>query len=412
MIKTGIYGILRIVLLEGGSNPAWGYIILIAALVSGVYGVMNAIAQHDLKKLLAYHSIENIGIIGMGIGLGMIGLSRGRDAVALFGFLGALLHVFNHFTFKTLLFFGAGNIYTKIHTREIDRMGGLARIMPATSALFLVGSLAICGLPLFNGFISEFAVYLGLARGFSGSGAAARVALMSGLAGLAFIGVMAVLCFTKVFGIGFLGSPRRPYSGAPREVSAILLAPMGVLAGLIFMVGLLTPLVLPLLGPLARSFVPGGAAGEWAAMEALFGRISPVLAGLAGLILFFLVLRRLLLGRKPVRVFKTWDCGYQAQSPRFQYTASSFAAPFLKLIAPLVPSRQRLHPPEGLFPERASFESHGVDIIDERLVRPLVGGVRRFLGLFTWIQSGRLQNYMLYGIIFLIVLIIWILGIK
>ncbi len=208
MIKTGIYGILRILLLGGGTNPVLGYVVFFVALVTGVFGVMNAIAQHDLKKLLAYHSIENIGIIGLGIGLGMIGLSLRNDAIALFGFFGALLHVFNHFTFKSLLFYGAGVVYVKTHTRNIEQLGGLARFLPITSGLFLIGSAAICGLPLFSGFISEFGLFSGLIRGLTVGGAAPRAAVMLGLAGLAFIGAMAVLCFTKVFGVCFLGSPR------------------------------------------------------------------------------------------------------------------------------------------------------------------------------------------------------------
>jgi formate hydrogenlyase subunit 3/multisubunit Na+/H+ antiporter MnhD subunit len=412
MIKTGIYGILRILLLGGGTNPALAYVVLIVALCSGLFGVMNAIAQHDLKKLLAYHSIENIGIIGLGIGLGMLGLALRQDGIAVFGFFGALLHVFNHFTFKSLLFYGTGVVYSKTQTRNVDLLGGLARSLPVTSVLFLIGSLAICGLPLFNGFISEFALYSGLVRGISVGGAVPRVAVLVGMAGLAFIGVMAVLCFTKVFGVAFLGAARVPRREPLTEGSVTLLAPMIVLTGFILLIGLFAPVVIPLFSRPVLRFVPGGAAAEWTALVDLFRRISPILIGFAGLILFFVAVRRLLLRGKPVAVFKTWDCGYQDESPRFQYTASSFAAPFLRLIAPIVPMKQRLIPPDGLFPETASYESHSQDIVESGLIRPLLGAVRRFLGLFTWIQTGQTQNYILYGLIFLVVLIIWIIGVR
>ncbi|MCX6561253.1 MAG: proton-conducting transporter membrane subunit [Candidatus Aminicenantes bacterium] len=411
MIKTGIYGILRILLLGGGRSLVLGYIVLAVGIVSGIYGVMNAIAQHDLKRLLAYHSIENIGLIGLGIGMGMIGLAAGQEGIAVLGFFGAVLHTFNHFTFKSLLFYGAGVVYLKTHTRDIDRLGGLVRVVPVTSALFLVGSLAICGLPLFSGFISEFALYSGLIRGLA-SGPFPRFAALAGLAGLAFIGVMAVLCFSKVFGIVFLGSPRSARAETPGEGSGWLVTPMAVLAVLIVFVGMLAPLVIPLLGPVVRPIAAGGADGEWLRLVDLFRRIAPALAVFGGLIVFFIALRRLLIGTKPVAVFKTWDCGYQAESPRFQYTAGSFAAPFLRLIAPLVPTHQHIAPPEGLFPAGAEYRSHPLDLVEIRLIRPLVGVIRRFLKLFTWIQTGQTQNYILYGLIFLIVLIIWIIGVR
>jgi hydrogenase-4 component B len=412
MIKTGIYGILRILLLGGVPHPALAYGVLIIGIASGLFGVMNAIAQHDLKKLLAYHSIENIGIIGIGIGLGMLGLAAHQDAVALLGFFAAILHVFNHFTFKSLLFYGAGVVYAKTHTRDIDRLGGLVRLLPLTSILFLVGSLAICGLPLFSGFISEFALFSGLTRGLGMGDAAMSAAVLAGLAGLAFIGVMAVLCFTKVFGIVFLGSPRSPHPRPVTEGSVFFLAPMAALTALILLVGLAAPLVLPWLGPVARAFVPGGAAAGWADLTALFRGLSPALALLAGLIAAAQAVRSLLLRRKPMAAFKTWDCGYQAGSPRFQYTASSFAAPFLRLITPLVPHETRLEMPDGLFPGAASFKSHGIDLVDRLLIHPITTLIRRFLGLFTWIQSGRTQNYILYGLVFLVALIIFILGVR
>jgi len=409
MIKTGIYGILRILLLGGVPNVFLAYFVFGVSLVTGIFGVMNAIVQHDLKKLLAYHSIENIGIIGIGIGLGMLGMVYRQEGLALCGLLGGLLHVFNHFTFKSLLFYGAGVVYTKTHTREIDKLGGLIHYLPVTATLFLVGSLAISGLPLFSGFISEFAIYTGLVRGLAAGSAILRIAIGCGLAGLAFIGVMAVLCFTKVFSVCFLGSPRAPRPERLSEGSAALLIPMAALSVFIILIGLYPLLALPFLKNTVTQFIPGSTAAAWDNLMALFGRLSLATAALGGLIVFFLSLRQLLLRGRPVQIFKTWDCGYQVESSRMSYTASSFAAPFLQLIAPFVPGHLKVRPPQGLFPREASYESHHDDFVAYYLIDPLNGLVRRFLGLFTWMQSGRTQQYILYGLAFLVMLIAWII---
>lgn len=409
MIKTGIYGILRILSISGVPNVFLAYIVFGVSLVTGIFGVMNAIVQHDLKKLLAYHSIENIGIIGIGIGLGMLGMAYGQDGVALCGLLGGLLHVFNHFTFKSLLFYGAGVVYAKTHTREIEKLGGLIHYLPVTAGLFLIGSLAISGLPLFSGFISEFAIYTGLIRSLAPGSAIFHIAVGCGLTGLAFIGVMAVLCFTKVFSISFLGMPRVPHREKLSEGSVLLLAPMVALGIFIVFIGLFPLLVLPLLKNVVAQFVPGIVATEWEQVMSLFRRLSLAMAVLGGLIIFFLALRRLLLTGKSVQIFKTWDCGYQVESSRMSYTASSFAAPFQQLIAPFVPQHLKVRRPRGLFPQEARYESHHADFIAYYLVDRLNSYLRRFLGLFTWMQTGRTQQYILYGLVFLVMLLVWII---
>ncbi len=410
MIKTGIYGILRILLIGGVPHLLLAYLVFGLSLLTGIFGVINAIAQHDLKKLLAYHSIENIGIIGSGLGLGMLGLAYGQNTIALFGFLGGLLHVLNHFIFKSLLFYGAGVIYLKTHTREIDRLGGLIHELPVTAVLFLIGSLAISGLPVFNGFISEFAIFAGLARSLTLGSVSLNVAILCGLAGLAFIGALALLCFTKVFSICFLGTPRVPHPEPLTEAAFSMVAPMLVLTVMILGIGLFAPLVLPLLTHVLGQFVPGLGGAEFAGLLALYRRLSLAIAALGGFSLFFLGLRWFLLRGKAVTRFKTWDCGYQEGSSRFSYTASSFAAPFMQLVALVVPQELHVQPPQGLFPREAHYASHSHDLLEIMLIRPVNAFLGRFLGLFTWIQSGRTQQYILYGLIFLVLLIIWIMG--
>jgi formate hydrogenlyase subunit 3/multisubunit Na+/H+ antiporter MnhD subunit len=199
IIKIGIYGILRMVLLIKSDYTIMGYIILVISVISGVYGVMLAILQHNLKKLLAYHSIENIGIIGIGIGIGCIGMGSGNQIMVVLGFGGALLHTLNHSLFKSLLFYGAGNVYQSTHHIMIDQLGGLVKRMPHTAFLFLIASLAICGLPPFNGFISEFFIYSGMFKGMKGTELGGLFILVFSVLGLTLIGGLALLCFTKAF---------------------------------------------------------------------------------------------------------------------------------------------------------------------------------------------------------------------
>ena len=236
MIKTGIYGILRIYALLDWHTPAFGTIVLVAGMVSGILGVVYALGQHDLKRLLAYHSVENIGIILIGIGIGMIGVAAGKPVMAVFGFAGGLLHVLNHALFKSLLFMGAGMVLHKTGTRSIDLLGGLVKKMKITGVTFLIGSLAISGLPPFNGFVSEFLIYVG---GFNGVvlGNADFVLSLLAIISLAIIGGLALACFTKVVGVVFQGEPRSAAARDVDEKGITMLVPMLVLAAACIVIG-------------------------------------------------------------------------------------------------------------------------------------------------------------------------------
>ncbi|MCX6150646.1 MAG: proton-conducting transporter membrane subunit [Ignavibacteriales bacterium] len=410
MIKTGIYGILRILLLVGVPDSRLAFAVLFLSIITGILGVMNAIAQHDLKKLLAYHSIENIGIIGMGIGIGMVGLAYNQPTIAFLGFLGGILHVFNHFVFKSLLFYGVGVVYLKAGTRNTEKLGGLIKFIPITASLFLLGSIAISGLPLFNGFISEFALYLGMAKGFSINNLALNIAVLIGMSGLALIGAMAVLCFTKVVGICFLGLPRKVYDERVSEKSFSFLMPMITLSLFILFIGLLPGFVLPTLYQVLKQFIPADFNLEFANIINIYNWLSQALFLLGGMILFFLLLRFLLLRKRQVTVFKTWDCGYQAESSRLQYTSSSFASPFLELIAEFVPRQIKVETQKNYFPAEAHLETTHHDFTEKSFIQPILKIIRQSLNSFAWIQSGQMQQYILYGLIFLILILIWIIG--
>ena len=246
MLKIGIYGLVRMFMLLPGCSPFWAWFILILGLVSGLLGVVLAIAQHDIKRLLAYHSVENIGIILMGLGMALLGRVYNREEWVVLGMAGCLLHVWNHAIFKSLLFFGAGSVLHATGTRQLDRLGGLAKKMPITAGAFLLGAIAICGLPPLNGFISEFFIYIGFFSSAVSAKSLSSIALL-GAPVLAMIGALAVSCFVKVYGAVFLGSPRSSCAVRARESSLAMLIPMGVLSLLCVIIGLCPFLTIPVL---------------------------------------------------------------------------------------------------------------------------------------------------------------------
>jgi len=343
LIKMGIYGLVRVCSFYEHPPIAWGAALLVLGVLSGVFGVAFAIGQHDLKRLLAYHSVENIGIITMGLGLAVLGRAAGAPEIAALGLAGALLHVWNHGLFKALLFLSAGSIVHATGTREIDRLGGLAKRMPRTALAFLVGAVAICGLPPLNGFVSEFLVYLGLLRAVGGE----RIWLWGalGASALALIGALAVACFVKVFGAAFLGQARSDRVSRAHESGLAMTAPMGVLAASCALIGLLPVAVRPVLDQAFVSWAPEMALARAPLAAAPLGLLSIAGASLLALLVAgSLALARLTRQARAVRAV-TWDCGYAAPSARMQYTSSSFAESLVGLFAwalrPRVHARQR-----------------------------------------------------------------------
>ncbi len=331
MIKTGIYGLVRVFGFLGPPPMWWGFTLLAVGAVSGILGVLYALAQHDLKRLLAYHSVENIGIIALGLGVGLVGLSGGLPVVAALGFSGALFHVFNHAMFKGLLFLAAGSVARSAGTRDIDRLGGLLKTMPRTGVAFLLGSAAISGLPPLNGFASEFLVYFGAFSGIVSMNAVPAVSLAAAAASLALIGGLAAACFTKAFGAVFLGMPRSEAAVRARENGISMTLPMAALAGICVAAGLLGFLVVRGLLPALESALHASFGKELRDASGWLVRVSIVAGVLAVLGSWVWVLRRRLLSARSIGESGTWDCGYLAPSPRMQYTASSFAQPITDL---------------------------------------------------------------------------------
>jgi hydrogenase-4 component B len=412
MIKAGIYGLLRLLPVLG-APPLWqGWALVATGLVSGLLGVLFALAQHDIKRLLAYHSVENIGIIALGMGIGCLGLAGGRPTVATLGFAGALLHVFNHAVFKSLLFLGAGAVVRATGTREIDRLGGLMKRMPLTGLSFLVGSAAICGLPPLNGFGSEFLIYLGGLSAAVGGGGAAAAAGVAAVAGLAMIGALAAACFAKLFGIVFLGAPRHDGCRLAGEAPAAMRRPMCVLAAICCLV---TPcLALATRGLLPAVAVVTGACGAAPLLTPaaarslrLAGLFAAGLAPAAGLAV---LARRRPAARRPAAEGPTWDCGYAAPTARMQYTAFSFARPLVSLFAFVLRDRTRLQVSPGYFPAAAKLATRTADPFREEFYLPLFRRLGRRLSVMKRLQEGRVQRYVLYIVLTLLALLAWTLG--
>jgi len=388
VIKMGIYGLLRLVNLAGAPPAWWGWLVLVLGLGSGVLGVLWALAQHDLKRLLAYHSVENIGIILLGLGVGALGARSGAPTVAVLGFAGAVLHTLNHALFKSLLFLGAGAVLRATGTRLIDRLGGLGRRMPYTWGAFLVGSIAIVGLPPLNGFVSEWLVYQGLLR--SGAMAPARAAVF-GVAGLALIGALALACFAKVGGAVFLGQPRSAQAREGREVGVGLLAPMAALAFGCAVIGMAPAVAV---SPALRVAATLGGVGRGAAGEAA-AAIGPALtwialtaAALLALVAAGWWLRTRVLSRRPQAWTETWACGYARPDPRMQYTAASFAAPLMAAYG----RAAGVH----VTREGGAFHTHATDPVLDGVALPLWQRVLAWGQAVRPIQQGRLWMYLLY----------------
>lgn len=403
MIKMGVYGIVRMFFLLGQSSPLCGQIILILGISSAILGVVYALGKHDIKRLLAYSSIENVGIILIGLGLGMLGLATNNITMAAFGFAGGLLHVLNHGMFKSLLFMGAGAVLQATGLRHIDQMGGVLKRMPFTGSSFLCGSVAISGLPPFNGFVSEFLIYFAAFQGL-GMQDSTVIFSMAAIISLAAIGALASACFTKVVGIVFLGEARCEQVAAAQESGKSIQIAMIALASGCLLIGLWPELFIRLAFFAISDFLP--------ASQDLAGAV-PAYLGM-GCRLFFLLLlliallQRLLYLHKTVTRSVTWGCGFSQASARVQYTGSSYARSMVEFHQPLVNIDTKYSGIAGnrVFPGPTRYENRVDDVAESGfrrfLVRPVLWGANKLL----WIQQGRIQLYIAYIILTIVVVLL------
>ena len=406
MIKTGIYGILRTLLFIGVPTKAISYTVLTIALLSVLYGVLYAITQHDIKRLLAYSSIENIGIIGIGIGVGMLGLAYSNPIVATFGFAGGFLHILNHSIFNELMFFAAGSTYLKTHTRNMESLGGLIKSMPYTCLMFILGSVAICGLPPFNGFISEILIYAGMLLGIPASEINLFIVLIVTIAGLAMAGTMAIVCFSKASGIMFLGEPRNEKAtNLNSDVEKIMLFPMCLLTIATFFIGMFPQYVIDLVLAPVTMFVNVEYTSQ--ILESIVGLLQIIswCFFVFLLVILFIFGIRLLINRKSEE-HTTWGCGYDRPNSHMQYTPSSYDNLFVSTLKPLFKRKSHIKKPKDLFPKDAYFELEIEDIEEAYIVEPIVKLDEKILAKFERIQNGNMQQYILFGLVFLVIAVI------
>ena len=328
MIKTGVYGLLRALTLLGTPQATWGWALVVIGSGAGLFGIILALAQNDIKRLLAYCSVENIGVITLGIGAGVLGRAWGQNGLVVLGFGGAILHVLNHAIFKSLSFFGAGAIVHATGTRDMNQLGGLFKSMRWTGVTFLIACAAICGLPPFNGFVSEFLIYMAAFSGVQAGTTETVVLAILVTGGLALIGGLAAACFTKAVGILCLGEPRNALASGAHEAGAAMRWPMAALAIACLGIGLFAPMavrwVTPAVQIAARS--DAGTLGKSLSMPIPLLRATAWASfGLLALAAVLLWIRRRLPRGREESLTGTWDCGYARPTARMQYTATSFA---------------------------------------------------------------------------------------
>jgi hydrogenase-4 component B len=428
MSKMGIYGLLRVLSLftslpDFRPPTWWGVLLLVIGMISGIMGILAAVAQRQLRRILAYSSIENIGIIGIGLGTGLLGLSAQKPGMAALGFAGALFHVLNHSLFKGLLFLGAGAVEQSAGTGNINELGGLLKRLPWVGIPFVVGCVAITGLPPFNGFASEFLIYLTALREEIALAGTASVAALSGIAALTLIGGLAACCFTMTFGIVFLGEPRTARSATARPVGIMMQWPLWVLAAACLGVGLYSPSIIAVLAPVVKNVtnleaadverflvVSGMEAADVLTAQALLGGVVKVTGFLLVAAALLVVVRRQLLRGREVTESGTWGCGFYAPDASMQYTGSSFAQPLVDLVQPLLRTRRHIVRPSGLFAYAALLWTESPDMNRELMYAPAFRGVFNVILRLRWLQHGRLHLYVLYVAITIVFLLFWSFG--
>ncbi len=418
MIKLGVYGLLRAGFDWLGAGPAWwGVAVLLLGATSSVIGVLYALVDHDLKRLLAFHSIENIGIILIGVGAAMIYRPAGLEALALLALAAGLYHTLNHTAFKALLFLGAGAVVHGTGTRNMEELGGLIKRMPWTAACFLAGSAAIAALPPFNGFVSEWLTFMALLQNTRLAEPALNLVFALGIAGLALTSGLAMACFVKAFGISFLALPRSEAAARAHEAPGSMRAAMVALAVLCLGLGLAPTLVVPVLLGVARGLT--GATAPVEVVDGLtlsvsgdFGSLSTLVlaVALAGGLMLPLVALRLAGASRRVRRAETWGCGRVLQTSRMEYTATAFSNPFKRVFDFFYRPAKRLaiefHPESRLFVERIEYENPTRSIFEDWLYRPVLGTLSAVARRARAIQSGSTNVYLAYILAMLLVLLV------
>ena len=407
IVKIGIYGIIRFALMLKSDLILIGDAVLILSVLTGIFGIINSAVHRDFKKMLAYCTIENIGIIGVGIALMLIGKGMNNQVLFVLGLSGALLHTLNHSLFKSLLFFSAGSVYQQTHTRDMEKLGGLIHKMPQTATFFLLGALAIGGLPPLNGFISEFIIYSGFLEGVNTMSLAHTTLMILSMAGLAIIGGLSLLTFTKSFGVIFLGSPREQLHHEPEEVSLLMRIPQYLIIVMLFSIGLFPQFYFSTILHLISSIVPFAQLPEQSAFASTItlmqeiGIYSLVFLLLLGIVFF---IRNYFTRTRPSTINSTWGCGYVAPYSKMQYTGKAFSKTLGKLFNFLVIEKKGYVEitAHEIFPKIRKHASFYIDFFEGKVLSAIRKQFFFGMNYFQFIQNGKIQMYVLYGVFFIL----------
>ncbi len=407
MITLGFYGILRFLPVLGPPTVILAIALLALGAIGAAGGIVMALSQRDVKRVLAYSTIENAGLIALAVGTALLATAEGRPAVAALAWTAALLHVWSHALSKSLLFFTAGAIAKRVHDRDLEHWGGLLRRFPAQASALLLGAAALVGLPGTHGFASEWLLVMSLLSGSQALAGASRLALVLGLVAVAFVAGAALSCFVRLAGVGLLGRPRAAVSEGPAPARDRGLAvPALVLAAASFA---LTPLVRPVvsaLAPAVRQLAPAADAGATARLLVplpWLGLIAPLA------LLAFAGWRAWLARTRSVRAASTWGCGYASASPSMQYTASSLAQPTTRVLQPGLRTSVRWNPPRGLWPGAMAWRGETPERTLADVYRPAFTRLVLVLGQFRRLQEGQLMVYLRYVGLALLALLAWLL---
>ncbi|MCX6069215.1 MAG: proton-conducting transporter membrane subunit, partial [Chloroflexi bacterium] len=414
--------ILRLVLdLLGGGPSWWGALVLIVGAASALLGILYALMENDIKRLLAYSSVENIGIVFIGVGAGLLFLARGLPIPAALAFVAALYHALNHTAFKGLLFLGAGSVLHATHTRDMNLMGGLIKRMPWTALFFLIGAVAIAGLPPLNGFVGEWLLFQSLLPGVNISQPVVAALMTVAVGALALTGGLAAAGFVKAFGITFLAIPRSDKAAHAHEAPLSMRVGMGLLVVACILLGLTPSLILPLLGRVMAGI--GGLPGISPTfssdlslqMPEGFAQISPALVALGFLIVLGLapLVMAVMRVNRRLRVSDTWGCGRVGQTPRMEYTSTSFAEPLRRVFAELYrPTRELMvdvHPDSKYFVQSIEYKSDIRSWFEEFLYTPVLSATQWISLRVRRLQSGSLHGYVAYLFVMLILMLVALL---
>jgi formate hydrogenlyase subunit 3/multisubunit Na+/H+ antiporter MnhD subunit len=417
MVNLGIYGIVRVGgTLLGGGLLWWWLVVIVLGVGSALYGAVHAAASSDLKRLLAYSTIDNIGLVLIGVGAAGALEVNGHRALAALAMLAALFHVVNHSVFKGCLFLGAGAVERSTGTRDLDRLGGLARRLPATAVLFGIGALSISALPGFNGFASEWLLLESLLHGFAAHGAATLAALLAGVAALALTGGLTAAAFVKALGIGFLGQPRSDGAANAREVAPSMIAGMALLAAPCLLLGVAPGIVVPALrrasevglGAVSSSPLRSGLGLDLSTIEGAIEPLLLVIALLAAMLLTFCAIR--LIARRGLRRAEAWGCGRELQTARMEYTATSFAEPLGRVFADVLRPDHDVevtHVAESrYFSEAISYQTRADDALERSLYRPVITLISAWGAFARRAQNGSVHRYLAYGFVALVLILV------